>query len=230
MKTIPSLSLGKCANACLIKLALLMLLAGSSIPAKAQYFPAVPPAPVVMRQTPVTVSYNQPQKTLVIDVSQYDPDQVLKKMTINLKEAVRSASFTIYALSQKPPEVLDPKESPLYYFTVRVERALLEKADKVTMRFTVSKLVIDERKMTIETIALNRFYEGQWQQLPTKLVEKGQTTILFEAESQGLSHFAVTGTIQASLFPTMPGSLIISSVVVVFIFVFIYGIRHQWWV
>lgn len=217
------------ATTVVLVLALLALCGVFIPPARAQYFPVVPPSSIMTRQTPVTVSYAQPQKNLVIDISKFDPNQVLISMAVNLTEPVSSASFTVYGLSQKPPEVPDPKESSIEYFTVRVDEALLEKAVNVIMRFTVSKVSIQENNVGIETISLNRFYEGQWQQLPTRLVQEGNTTILFEAESQGLSHFAVTGIVQAAPFPRVPSSMVIAGVVVVFICVFIYGIRRQWW-
>ena len=178
-----------------IKTALTALLALALVmnSALAQYFPPVPPAPVIIRETPITVSYTEPQRVIVVNVTQFDPKQVAKKIALTLKEPVLTASFTIYLLVERPPGVPEPRETALLYFTIRAHVALLENVERAVMTFAVEKALVKEKGVDVETITLNRFFEGEWEKLPTKRVGEDEKHFYFEAESPGLSHFAVTG-------------------------------------
>jgi len=176
---------------------LLIFLAIASIfmhitPLQAQYFPPVPPVPIIVRETFIIVSYVEPQYTITINVTQFDPLQVVKSLTITFIEPILTASLEIYHLKQKPPEVPNPPDVALLYFTIRAHEALLKNVKKAVIVFAVEKAIVKEKGVDVETVVLNRFVEA-WEELPTRRVEEDVKFFFFEAESPGLSHFAATG-------------------------------------
>ena len=117
----------------------------------------------------------------------------MKKMTLALKEPALTASFTIYLLAERPPEVPEPKDKvALLYFSIRAPEALLGNIDIAKITFAIEKTLVRERGADEETITLDRLFEGTWQELPTKKVDEDDRFLFFEAESPGLSHFSVT--------------------------------------
>jgi len=172
-------------------LAILLMFASVMNTALAQYFPPVP-TPIVVRETLVTVFYTQPKGVITIDVTQFDPQQVVKELIITLEEPVLNASFTIYLLAKRPPEAHEPKETALLYFTIRAHTALLKNVKSARIAFAVERAVVGEEGVNAETIILNRFFLGMWEELPTKKVYEDKKFLYFEAEAPGLSHFAAT--------------------------------------
>jgi len=174
-------------------LAVLLVFASATNTTLAQYSPPTPPTAIIIRETPITVSYTEPQRSITIDITQFDPEQVVKKITLTLKEPAPTASFTIYLLAERPQEVPEPKgEVALLYFTIRAHEALLENIDSAKITFAIEKTLVRERGVDEKTIKLDGLFEGALQELPTKKVDEDERFLFFEAESPGLSHFPVT--------------------------------------
>jgi len=186
-------------------LVVLLVFVSATNTALAQYPPPTPPASIIIRETPIMVSYTEPQRAITIDITQFDPEQVVKKITLTLKEPAFTASFTIYLLAEKPREVPDPKDRvALFYFTIRAHEALLENVDSVKITFAIEKALLEERGVDEKTITLDWLLEGALQELPTKKVDEDERFLFFEAESSGLSHFAVTYIVTPFLWYITP--------------------------
>jgi len=204
-------------------LALMMLLASTTV--TAQYSPPVPPTPIIVRETSITISYAEPQKTVVINVTKFDPEQVVRSLTISFIVPVREVTLVIYLLAEKPPEVPEPPNAPLLYFTIRAHTELLENVERVKIAFVIEKTIVMEKGVNIETITLHRFFEEVWQQLPTKKVYEDEVFLHFEADSPGLSHFVATGAIQPFPWWIVVIAVIAAIPVIVFIYIRIRRIR-----
>ncbi len=189
-------------------------------PVLAQYFPSVPPTPIVVIETPITVSYTEPQRVITIDIAQFDPEQALKKITLYFKEPVLTVSFTIYLLAESPPQVPELKETALVYFTIRAHEALLENVERAVMTFAVEKAVVEEKGVDVETIILNMFFERVWEELSTEIVDEDEKFLYFESEGPGMSHFAVSGVVP----PPFPVTLVIMGIVVIAVVATVAGI------
>ena len=200
--------------------AVIMTFAHTTSPALALYVPPVPPVPII-RETFITVSFVEPQKTITLNVTQIDPEQVVKNLTITFIEPVLTATLKIYHLAERPPGVPVPPNVPLLYFTISAPAALLENVEKAVITFAVEKAVVEEKGVGVETIVLNRFFEGVWEELPTRKVAEDAVFIYFEAESPGLSHFAVTGVV-----PPFPWWIVVTIVIVVAVLLGIYFYRR----
>jgi PGF-pre-PGF domain-containing protein len=184
-------------------------------PASAQYFPPTPPKPIIIRETQISVSYTEPQKTVVINVTQFDPEQIVKTITLTFKEPMLSISLTIYYLKEKPPEVTEPSDTPLLYFTIRAHQDLLKNIEKAVITFSVEKKIVDEKKIDEKTIILNRFSEDKWEKLSTTKIAEDEKSLYFKAESLGLSHFAVTGITIPPPFPWWIIAIVIAIIVII---------------
>jgi len=204
-----------------VVLAVLLAFASVTNTALAQYFPPVLVWSHRDRETSITVYYAEPQRVITIDVSQFEPEQVVRKITLTLKEPVLTASFTIYLLAERPPEVPEPKETALLYFTIRADVILLENVESAVITFAVEKTVVEEKGVNVETIILNRFFEGVWEEMPTKKVDEDEKFLYYEAESPGLSYFGVTEVVP---FPKVQLILVIEIIVVAVVVVGIYPI------
>jgi len=203
---------------------LLTIFASVITPASAQYFPPTPPEPIVIRETPILVSYTEPQKTITINITQFDPEQVVKKITLTFKEPVLTVSLTIYHLKEKPPEVPEPLDTPLLYFMIRAHKGVLENVEKAVITSSVERKVVEEKKVDEKTIALNRFFKDKWEKLPTTKIAEDEKLLYFEAESPGLSHFAVTGI---AIPPPFPWWMVIIVVIIVVIGIIVGMYRYR---
>jgi len=65
--------------------------------------------------------------------------------------------------------------------------------DKVIISFKVEKSWLEKNGIDSSTISLQRYSNSQWNKLTTSKVSEDATYIYFDAESPGLSVFAVTG-------------------------------------
>jgi PGF-pre-PGF domain-containing protein len=184
-------------------LSILLALASMTGTALAQYLPPVPPTPIIIRETVITVSYTAPKKVIVIDVTQFDAGQVVKMITITLKKPVLTASLTIYLLGEKPPELPTPplNKKVLHYYTIRARETLLDNIEHATTVFAVEKTKVKEKVVDSKTIKLNRFFKGKWEELSTETGTEDEILIFFKSESTGLSNFAITGNAAPAPFP-----------------------------
>jgi PGF-pre-PGF domain-containing protein len=188
--------------------------------ASAQYFPPVPPEPIIIRKTTISVSFTEPQKVVTINVTRIDPGQIVKIMVLTFKEPVLTVNLIIYQLKEKPPEVPEPSPStPLLYFTIVAHEKFLKNVEKAIITFSIEKGIVEEKKVDEKTITLNRFFEGKWEKLPTTKIVEDEKFLYFEAESPGLSHFAITGVILPSPFPWWIIVIIIVIIAVIIIII-----------
>ena len=65
--------------------------------------------------------------------------------------------------------------------------------ETMTFTFTIEKTWINENNIDKTTVEMLRFHDGAWQHLSTTLLSENDTSIVYEAETPGLSTFAVVG-------------------------------------
>ena len=64
--------------------------------------------------------------------------------------------------------------------------------------FKVEKAWMQENRTDSSSIALNRYNDGKWEQLPVSILKEDDEFTYFTAETTGFSSFAITGKINAS--------------------------------
>lgn len=180
-------------NSIIASILLLVFFESVMIPASAQQFPPAPPVPIIIRKTQILLSHTEPQKTVVINVTHFDPEQIVKTIALTFKEPMLSIYLIIYHLKEKPPEVAEPSYISLLYFTIGARQDLLKSIEKAIITFGVEKKIVDEKKIDEKTIVLNMFFEGKWEKLPTTKIAEDEKYLYFKAVLPTLSHFAITG-------------------------------------
>ena len=65
--------------------------------------------------------------------------------------------------------------------------------ETLTFTFTVEKTWIDVNNIDKSSVLMYRFHDGEWMKLNTILISENDTMITYEAETPGLSTFAVVG-------------------------------------
>lgn len=95
--------------------------------------------------------------------------------------------------------------------------------------FNIEKSWIIEYNIDQETVEMLRYHDGEWQHLNTTLITENETILVYEAETPGLSTFAVVGSeiveVSASYVEEVPeipwilnlGIIVTSSAILIFI-------------
>ena len=126
--------------------------------------------------------------------------QVVFTPSSNLKEV----KFTVSSYSGKPSEVknitVDGNITPAVYKYLDIKLISNETyvgetgIDAMTFTFTVEKSWIFENNIDKQTVEMLRYHDEEWQHLNTTLISENDTMIVYEAETPGLSTFAVVGS------------------------------------
>jgi len=107
--------------------------------------------------------------------------------------------------------------------------------ESLTFTFTVEKTWINENQIDKSTVLMFRFHGEEWQQLETTLISENETAIVYEAETPGLSTFAVVGdrVVESSVSivneaPQIPWSIYIAviSATVMVLFLVLFKARY----
>jgi len=114
-------------------------------------------------------------------------------ISIHVKNSVNDIKILIKKLPGKPASVIHELTGKVYHY-IQIDKENITDADinKTLIKFKVEKSWISSNRINVSTIALNR-YTNKWEKLPTRKISEDATDVYFEAESPGLSVFAITG-------------------------------------
>ena len=120
-------------------------------------------------------------------------DMAITFINIRVKNSVNDINIVIEKLPGKPATVIHNLTGKVYHY-IKIDKTNIkdEDIDKATIRFRVEKNWIQQNRINESTIALYR-YTNRWEKLPTRKVSEDATDVYFEAESSGLSIFAIAG-------------------------------------
>ncbi len=116
------------------------------------------------------------------------PNDILTKITVNLKTRVSSPSLSVVKLSSVP--VAAPSEKVYQYFNITKSNFNDTNIDNATIEFTINKSWISANDLN--NVSLAR-YENGWNKLKTDLITAGATTNTYKAYAHAFSYFAVIG-------------------------------------
>lgn len=116
----------------------------------------------------------------------------ITEVNVEVKNAVTNAQLTITKTDTAPANVAIAAPGIVYaYFNIEKINVADANVNNVTIKFKVEKSWITDNNIDVGTITLNRYVNGTWIPLTTKLVSSNGY-YYFEAESPGLSVFAVS--------------------------------------
>ena len=114
---------------------------------------------------------------------------------------LKKVKLTVAKLKDKPEEIIEIpiKNNSVYaYLDIKLtaDDVYIEEDRLESMRFIfeVKRSWINENNIDKKTILLVRYHDTEWQNLTTTYLGENDTYVYYEAESPGLSTFAVVGS------------------------------------
>lgn len=156
--------------------------------------PAVTTVPVTTTTVPV-VEINKLEK---IEAGENATVSINKSEELKIEEmkieAVNNVQITVTRTDLVSANIAIAAPGLVYTY-LNVEKTNIQDEDinKVNIKFKVEKSWVDENRIDILTIKLRRYADDVWSDLPTALVGEDDIYYHFDAESPGLSVFAISG-------------------------------------
>jgi len=114
---------------------------------------------------------------------------------------LKKVKLTVAKLKYKPEEIIEIpiKNNSVYaYLDIKLtaDDVYIEEYELESMRFIfeVKRSWINENNIDKKTILLVRYHDTEWQNLTTTYLGENDTYVYYEAETPGLSTFAVVGS------------------------------------
>ncbi len=127
-----------------------------------------------------------------------DDEYGVRSISISVNTYTRDVRITVEKLDEEPADVTvdvtrNGERAVSHYMDIEAENLDDDRIDDSTIEFNVEQDWIDANDIDTETVRLERYHDGDWQELVTELVDGTGATWVFEAETPGFSYFAVTG-------------------------------------
>jgi PGF-pre-PGF domain-containing protein len=119
-------------------------------------------------------------------------DVAFRQINITVDNAVSNIKIIITKLAGLPVSIPQSIEGEVYhYIYIDLKNITDADIDKVYIKFAVSKSWLTSNNIDFSNIALYRWVNNLWVQLPTTYVSETTTEVFFSAESAGLSYFVI---------------------------------------
>lgn len=186
-------SLNRC-NRVGLFLALLIVSLAFYPTASADYFSAAPPRDNIASQTFVSAASTTPVTSFRVNVSEYDPCQMIKSITLDFTEPVAYVGFVIDLLREKPLIVNAPNTEPIVqYYDIRYLTGLADKIANVTIIFAIERAKLQNMTIAEDTLVHYQYNGTKFNECPLRKVEQDKNFVFFETETSTSSYFAITG-------------------------------------
>lgn len=165
-------------------------------PANADHFPPALPASNIANQTLVSAAFTTPSTTVNVNVTEYDPQQMVKNITVDFQEPISYVSLFVDLLKDKPLIVHAPKTAPIIqYFDIRFLTELADKISNVTVVLAVEKATLQNMSVKEDSLLLYQYNGSQFSEMsPIENVAENKTYLLFSTETTAYSLFVITGS------------------------------------
>ncbi|HLD77430.1 MAG TPA: PGF-pre-PGF domain-containing protein, partial [archaeon] len=120
------------------------------------------------------------------------PDMPLEKVTIEVDEEFTRVELIFRNTERPPQDVPAPERKVRRYIEIEHPDIRNEKVTSAKLDFKVERSWLQEQGASLGDVVLTRFKDGAWQDLPTRNVRSDANYEYFEADSAGLSVFAIT--------------------------------------
>ena len=114
-------------------------------------------------------------------------------MKIQIKSLATNVKIKVEKLSAKPATVKEISGEIYQYYEITKTNLQDENIESVKIKFKVLKTWISDNDIDEATVALNRYVNDAWERLSTTKVNEDENFVYYEAETIGLSTFAITG-------------------------------------
>lgn len=130
-------------------------------------------------------------------------DMSVKSIEIFVKNSVNNIQIIITKLADRPASITQSVTGKVYHY-IQIDKTNITDADvnKTKIQFKVEKNWTSANNINESTIALNRYADNVWNKLTTTKLTDDTDYFYYEAESPGLSVFAITGEEKVAAVPT----------------------------
>lgn len=154
------------------------------------------------------------EETRTVNVGEGGATVTMNKVTghgvvdieIQVENPANSVQITVEKLAGQPASITQEVSGSVYRYLEISKTGTTDmniKSGKI--KFQVEASWVTENNIDVNTITLNRYSGGAWQELATTLVSSDGATYTFEAETPGFSTFAISGEqAAAGTTPTQP--------------------------
>jgi len=128
----------------------------------------------------------------------------VKAVEISVRNSVNNIQVSITKLDEKPVSLAVDVAGRVYrYLNVDKQNINDEDISSAKITFQVEKTWINSNNVNRSTVALQRYGAGEWNKLPTYEVSEDAENVYYEAESSGLSIYAISAeTVTPTPTPT----------------------------
>lgn len=129
-------------------------------------------------------------------------DHGLMSINITVRNSVNNISISVVKLSGSPATVTKNLTGKVYMY-MEIDKANITDADisSAKIQFVVNRTWITENDIDKGKVYLNRWETNKWNRLNTSMISENSTDAVYEAESPGLSVFAIEGEAAAVVPP-----------------------------
>lgn len=171
------------------------------------YYPEAPPSPVVSTTPGKAVIYIPAiaagskanvtiEKTEGVDFTE---------ITITVRNKVNFVYIKITKLDARPSEITDIPGKVYHYINIVKDEIEDDDISSAEIRFKVEKSWLSDNVVNELNIVLNRYGDGAWSELPTTKLSEDDDYVYYEAETTGLSYFAISERETAATTTTTTG-------------------------
>ncbi len=165
--------------------------------------PPEPPPPlekgVIHVKSPKEIPKIHVEKNFTLNIGEAGPDTPIKikidnshviSIDITIRETVREITIYFEKLKDKPHHVPDPSFTVYRYFEIStsIPETFVEEAH---IAFWVPQSWLNQHGLTEENIVALKYDGEKWMELPTKIIDRNETHLIFEAKTLGFSVFAI---------------------------------------
>ncbi len=121
-------------------------------------------------------------------------DMAVSRIEITVKNSVSNIQIIVTKLDSKPASIVHEITGKVYHYIKMTKTNINDtNINKTKISFKVERSWINSSNINESTIVLNRYADNKWNRLSTIQTSSDGTYIYYEAESPGMSVFAISG-------------------------------------
>ena len=127
----------------------------------------------------------------------------ITQIDIAVKDEMRVPKLTVNNLSSRPSSVGVISKEVYQYLNITPQNIVESNLGSVKLTFRVERTWITDNNIDENTVSLNRYHNGVWNELTTTKSSEDETYIYYQAETPGFSIFVITGEEKVGFQPAI---------------------------
>jgi len=128
-----------------------------------------------------------------VNLSKYDT--VIESLLVTSTKSLQNVAVTMQTHTEMPQTVTPPNQQVYLYLDLEIN-AESSDISSLMISFKVEQSWFAENNIDQNSITLLRYHNNSWQELATSKTDEDATYVYYEAETPGLSTFAIVGNLK----------------------------------